>query len=452
MSITDRPLDEAESGKASASGSSAWGAGTWLCLLVAAYFAVSTGFAILTFERYGAALPQFLRYILVPALIMLAFIAVPFLLDRGKSLLVGIYAAAFLGALFLAETYMTVRSLPFILGSLGQLEEDQREQFERNENMIRGFTLGRINKLAKVDALAEAKLSGFANATTLLCSMPEGMEIYTADRYGFNNPDEVYERPADLVVVGDSFIEGFCLPEGEDLVAELRKLGPNAISLGIRGNGPLTELAALGRFGPALRPKRVIMAFFEANDWRNLAGELSQPWMREALRPDADFGDVLPAPAATEQRAWDLIQDLTSDPVTGYDLLTRTALLRNFFALHRVGQPLGLIYPKAPQMVPEYQDLLARAKAIVEGWGGTFTLLYIPEVGRFGSLLPNDFAFDILRDQVTGAAAGAGVPVIDLTPAFYADEAPRRFYAPDAHFSEEGADFAAGLIAEHLSF
>lgn len=449
VTTTDRPLDGPERGKAMAFGF-AWSPGTWLCLLVAAYFAVSTVFAVMTFERYGSAVPQFLRYILIPALIMLTFIVIPIVLDRGKSLLVGIYAVAIFAALFLAETFMTVRSLPVILGSIGQLEEDEREALEANQNMIRGFTLGRINKLARVDSLADAKLSGFPHATTLLCSMPEGMQIYTADRYGFNNPDEVYDRPADLAVVGDSFIEGFCLPEGEDLVSELRKSGPNAISLGIRGNGPLTELATIGRFGPALRPKQVVMAFFEANDWRNLRGEVSQPWLLEALEPDADFGDVLPASQETEQRAWDLIQELTDDPVTGYDLLTRTALVRNFFALHKVGQPLGIIYPKAPTEIPEYQDILARAKAIVESWGGTFTLLYIPEIGRFGSLLPNDFAFDVMRDLVIEAADAEGVDVIDLTPAFYADDEPRRFYAPDAHFSEEGADFVAALIAEHL--
>ena len=33
------------------------------------------------------------------------------------------------------------------------------------------------------------------------------MQIYTADRYGFNNPDTIYDQPADLVVVGDSFVQ-----------------------------------------------------------------------------------------------------------------------------------------------------------------------------------------------------------------------------------------------------
>ena len=456
MTSADQTLDEPRRRPMEASARSSWGAGTWLCLLVASYFAVSALFAALSFERYGAALPQFLRYILVPAAIMLTFVVIPFVLNRGKTLLVGIYAFAFLAALFLAETYLTMRGIPFILGGLGQLSEEQRHEFEQNETMIRGFTLGRINKLAEVDSLAEAKLSGFPHATTLLCTMPEGPggdagpAIYQADRYGFNNPDQVYDRPADLVVVGDSFIEGFCLPEGEDLVAELRKQGSNAISLGIRGSGPLVELAMLGRFGPSLRPPHVVMAFFEANDWRNLGNELSQPWLREALEPDADFGRELPSSAETERLAWELVQNLTSEPITGFDLLTRTALLRNYFALHRVGQPLGLIYPKVPKAIPEYQDVLARAKAIVESWGGEFSLLYIPEIGRFGGLLPTAFVFDQLRHQVTDAADAAGVPVIDLTPAFYGNETPKRFYAPDAHFSEEGADFVAAMIADRL--
>jgi hypothetical protein len=87
-------------------------------------------------------------------------------------------------------------------------------------------------------------------------------------------------------------------------------------------------------------------------------------------------------------------------------------------------------------------------KEIVEGWGGEFSLLFIPDAGRFGSLLPTGFAYDQLRDQVVDAAAGANVNLIDLVPIFEGETNPRRFYAADGHFSEEGADFVADLLLE----
>lgn len=425
-------------------------AGAWLCFLVALYFLASAIFAVVNFERYGAALPQFLRYIAIPAVIAVTFFAIPFALGREKVLLVGIYSTCILATLFIVEAALTMRTIPVLFGSLGQLEEEQRQDVENDDTMIRGFTLGRLNYLAEVDTLAEAKLSGFAGLKTLLCTTPEGPRIYTADRYGFNNPDQVYDQAADLVFVGDSFLEGFCLPEGEDLAAAMREQGTNAITLGIRGNGPLIELAAIGRYGPMLQPRHVVMAFFEGNDWRNLGNELQAPWLRDVWDPDADFGDQQTTASEENDAFRKAIHNITQDRVTTFDLLRKTAVARNFFALHRVGHALGIIYPKVPATISEYQAALTRAKEIVEGWGGEFSLMFIPDAGRFGSLLPTSFAYDQLRDQVVDAANGADVDMIDLVPIFEADANPRRFYAADGHFSEEGADFVAEMLSETL--
>ena len=425
--------------------------GTWLCFLIAMYFAVSAAFALLNFERYGTAIPQFLRYILVPLLIMLVYLLAPFLVGRQKVLMTGIYSLSILAALFLSEALLTARVVPVLLGSLGQLDDEQRRELEQEERMIRGFTLPYLNIKAEVETLSESKLSGFPGARTLLCSQPEGALVYTADRYGFNNPDSVYDNAPEVVVIGDSFTEGFCLPEGEDLVAAMREKGMHAVSFGIRGNGPLLEMAAIGRYGPSVRPDHVVMAFFEGNDWRNLQYELSQPWLREALDPDADFGSALSPPPETEDRFWAAIQNRTQHQVTTFDLLHRTPIVRNFFALHRTGQALGLIYPKVPPAVPEFETVLKRTKSIVEGWGGAFSLLFIPDVARYAGLLPNGFALDHLRQMVLEAAAAADVDVIDLTPIFHGEPKPKqRFYAANGHFSEEGADFAAAIVANAL--
>ena len=146
----------------------------------------------------------------------------------------------------------------------------------------------------------------------------------------------------------------------------------------------------------------------------------------------------------------DIIREATQVRVTAADLLQKTALFRNFFALHRVGHALGIIYPKVPATVSEFETALIRAKQIVEGWGGEFSLLFIPDARRFGSLLPTDFAYDQLRDQVVDAAAAADVGFIDLIPTFRTDANPERFYADDGHFSEEGADFIAGVLSKAL--
>ena len=276
------------------------------------------------------------------------------------------------------------------------------------------------------------------------------MITYTADRYGFNNPDRLYDSPLDLMLLGDSFVEGFCLPPGEDLASRLRKSGVNAASMGIRGNGPLIELATLGRFGQIFRPRHVVLVFFEGNDWENLEAELTEPWLRAALAPDANYGSQSTA-QETLDRAQIMMAEDNKDRITVADLLTKTEVFRNFVALQQTFTRLGLIYPKIARPMPEFRQILHRAKAISQRWGGTFSMVYVPRVDRFLGAFSSDHAFDQLRTIVLDAAGAEGIEVIDLREALGNQHDPARMYAPDGHFSRDGAAFAADVISRRLT-
>lgn len=85
------------------------------------------------------------------------------------------------------------------------------------------------------------------------------------DKNGFRNSQGI--READLVVIGDSYIEGYLTAEANLLTTILAKLqGKPVANLGHSGYGPQQELAVLKRFGLPLKPKTVIWAFFEGND------------------------------------------------------------------------------------------------------------------------------------------------------------------------------------------
>lgn len=86
-----------------------------------------------------------------------------------------------------------------------------------------------------------------------------------ADRDGFRNPTDL-ER-ADIVVIGDSYIEGMIIPQ-EDLVSSdlSRLLGKTVLNLGQAGYGPQQEFIAFKRYGLPRKPKLCIWFFFEGND------------------------------------------------------------------------------------------------------------------------------------------------------------------------------------------
>lgn len=415
-----------------------------LCGFVGLYFGGMAVVATIYYDNFASTTPHFLRYLLVPGLLSIFFIACGVLLPRNASLMVGLNGAALLGALFAFEALLTLQVLPVRLGGLGQTASAAEDR-----DFLPGIPVKAMNRALAIEHLPDAMLAGIPRRKTLLCTRDGRPITFDADRLGFNNPDRIYDRPIDVAVLGDSFVEGFCLPPGKDVVSRLREQIPGSVSLATRGNGPLLQLAVLGRYGPALRPRHVVMAFFEGNDWRNLRAELSRPWLRGALAPRPQFGPV-PAPAPTLARAEELALAWGQREISATDVLFSAKFIRQFLALQLTGTKLGLAYSMAPRDRPEYAELLRRAQQLTEEWGGRFTLLYLPRAERHLGLLPRDFVFDLLRAKVLAAAREVGVETIDLVPTFAAAAEPRRLFAADGHFSEGGAVLAADAIAAHL--
>ncbi|PDT50454.1 hypothetical protein [Sinorhizobium fredii] len=424
--------------------------GLLLCGLLGLYLLLSPIYAFVHFQQFASLPEHFMRYVMIPGLLGSAFVAVGLLAKPRFSIMIGTCGLSVLAGMFLFEALLTVKSVSVRFGMLGQLSEGQAETLRRTTNAVAGFTLRGLNRLSGTDNLSEALLSGFPSTQVVLCTSQSDIVSYTADRYGFNNPDQVYNSNLDLMLLGDSFVEGFCLPPGEDLVSQLRNDGLAAASLGIRGNGPLLELATLGRFGENFRPRHVMMAFFEGNDWENFEKELTVPWLRTALSSDANYGSQSAA-QETMRVARMVLTEKTKKPVTITDLLTKTAMLRNFVALQQTFTRLGLIYPKIAHPMPEFRETLRRARTLTESWGGTFTLVYVPRVDRFVGPFTSDRIFDQLKTVVLDAAEAEGIAVLDLHHALRSHPESARMYAPDNHFSRDGASFAADVIMRHLA-
>lgn len=420
-----------------------------LCILPALYFAATATYALANFGAYASDTPQFLRYVAGPIAIAALFVICGIRLSDGAAAMIGASAIAVLAGLFLFELVLSVRLFGVMAGMFGATNGS--EQVARFVGSLPpGATVKGLNRDLGTATLKDAILGGIPHRPVLLCARDGEPIVYVADRYGFNNPDSVYRSNIDMMVIGDSFVEGHCLPPGRDLVSRIRATHPATVGIGMRGAGPLAELARLGRFGPVLRPPVVVIAFFEGNDWDNLKVELDMPWLRAALEPDADFGSLAPAPE-TVHRAEAIFRDwdgMTTSSVE--DVFERTRFVRNFFALHQTALQLGLSYPQVPPPQPVYRDVLRRAKELTNEWGGEIVLVYIPRTDRFHGLLPQDFAFDRLRGYVRSAAADADIRVVDLTTIFRQQADPRGLYAPDSHLSERGTAVAAQAILDAI--
>ena len=120
-------------------------------------------------------------------------------------------------------------------------------------------------------------MGGISNTITVFCKEGETFSIYKSDRYGFNNPDQEWNNEKIVwFLIGDSFVQGSCVQPGDDFASRIRMLTKqSAISLGMSGNGPLTELASLKEYSLEKRPKIVLWFYFERNDLEDLRNEKS---------------------------------------------------------------------------------------------------------------------------------------------------------------------------------
>ncbi|MCC2639709.1 MAG: rane protein of unknown function [Nitrospira sp.] len=92
------------------------------------------------------------------------------------------------------------------------------------------------------------------------------------DHNGFRNEED--RDRADVVVIGDSYVESAMLPSSDLLTAILAaRLQTPVANLGVTGYGPEQELMVLKRYALDLQPKTIVWVFFEGNDLLQLGAD-----------------------------------------------------------------------------------------------------------------------------------------------------------------------------------
>lgn len=147
-----------------------------------------------------------------------------------------------------------------------------------------------INKKLKLHPL-----SGISNRLTIDCNENGYFSIFATDRFGFNNKNNNWDlKNIDLLLVGDSFVNGACVNYKDTINGNLEKIKKDLKILNIAkgGNGPLSEYAALREYLPYMNPKKVVWFYFEGNDLDNLSDELRNSILSKYLN-DFNFSQNL---------------------------------------------------------------------------------------------------------------------------------------------------------------
>jgi len=279
----------------------------------------------------------------------------------------------------------------------------------------------------------------------------------TYDQHGFRNPTDL--ESADMVVIGDSFVEDLTVPYDELLTTRLATLqGKTTANLGQATYGPLQELVVLKRYALPLHPQLVIWLFSEDSDVEDVIS------YHQTMRNKPTFWKAFWARSFTRSAAM-LVRVLIHPP--------SKASGRNYSGAFQTadGKSVNIYFEKHPPVlngerlkaIDESVATVATAQKLLAAQGARLIFVFVPmkytvyrsfchyppesKAGTWGS---NDLA-ERLRAGLASASPQTGF--VDLTPAFLqaARAGEVAYYPDDLHWNPSGQKIAAETLNRYLS-
>ena len=303
-------------------------------------------------------------------------------------------------------------------------------------------------------------LAGVPFALTVMCNEAGTYVTYESDRFGFNNPDRQWDMPPQVALVGDSFVEGWCVPREESFAGRIRDAVPATLSVGFTGHGPLAELGTLREYVEPRRPAHVFWFFFEGNDLTdNLPRERKSDILRRYLTPG--FSQHLEQQAAMLgdelRRRYDsrLAQEPVPVPTSWVMGIVKLRSWRRLINTALVRDDSPVDGDQSVDQLPLLRLILGEAKRTVEEWGGSLHFVYLPDLPLLeGERSPEN------HDRVLALAAEVGLDVIDLFPDFEKHPSPRSLFPYEEgrhlvrtrglHYNADGHRLVARRVIETL--
>ncbi len=306
-----------------------------------------------------------------------------------------------------------------------------------------------------VDGAPVLPLAGIPEVPTVYCRDV----VYESDGLGFRNTDR--EEPLEVALLGDSFVQGYCVPGEGTYAARLELLGATA-SFGMNGTSMLAQSAIYREFAAAERPRHLLWYFYAGNDLVDFAEESGFALLHAYLDPghSQDLRARGAAVAAAMRRyvdeglATDAVGQVIHDAGRGPGLASR---LRAFATLRLTRRAFPALF--GPAVVPHGLAVMGEAEwtTVAAIWGevvarqrargGKTTFIYLPDHRRFGLADPALFA--ALEQRVEGIWTDLGAEHVSLTPMLAGLDDPLALY-DGLHFSAEGYARSADYILSEI--
>lgn len=295
------------------------------------------------------------------------------------------------------------------------------------------------------------------NLVRLGIPMPASYDVDVAyDRHGFRNDEDFTQ--ADVVAIGDSFVEGAETPRSQTAVAAIsRRLNTRVANLGQSNYGPQQELVVLERYALPLAPKVVVWFFFGGND---LSDVDVYEWRR------AHLDDFLAPPSLGSRSFARNVLTALAQLTTPVRRMASPAARRHAARFVRADGTVEVQYLDAPEepWLPRQWETAAgaleRARDAAQSVGADFLIVYIPrklrvyrdyiEVGP--ESVVHAWPMNDLPDVMAQWCLHEGIDFLDATPPLRdAVAAGTSVYLPDdVHWNAEGHRIVAEAVSRRI--
>ena len=256
-------------------------------------------------------------------------------------------------------------------------------------------------------------LSGLSNSETIHCNENGYYSIYQSDRYGFNNPDNEWDKKEiEYLLVGDSYTHGACVNRPNDIGSVLRNLSNKSVlNLGMSGNGPLIEYATLREYLDT-NVKKVLWIYYEGNDFNDLKYELKNEILLKYLNKNFtqnikfkqnDIDNLLTNLIVEREREREREIEVERERETfKFKLIS---FIKIYYTRVLILKKLTL----SPVVEPEFEQILQMAKELTNKNNSKMYFVYLPIYNRYKSSY-DDTNYNLVKNTVTKLK----IPFIDI--------------------------------------
>ena len=362
--------------------------------------------------------------------------------------------------LYLVEGYLTYNSVnPFSknLNYQGQIEKkwDKRKRYQVYED------LKKINDEIKLvnnpnfyfdKDYTIFPLSGYSNSETVYCNENGYYSIYLSDRFGFNNPDEEWDKEEiEFLLIGDSFTHGACVNRPNDIASILRNLSNKSVlNLGYGGNGPLIEYATLREYLD-VNVKKILWIYYEGDDLNNLNDEIKNEILFKYLNKVTFVQNL----KLKQNEIDDIIDKIIKSEFSisfyqkNKDKKIKNKLLK-FIRLNNTKKILFLDktiekkYKPNKKIFTKFKKIIVLANELAIQNNSKLYFVYLPEYSRYKTKY-NNSEYTFIKDTVKKL----NIPFIDIHKQFFLKEENPLIFFPfkkEGHYNELGYKKVAETI------